>query len=256
MTLHKYSSQMSVPAVLSMIHAVAQCSITGNLRLILNQYRAKGRLAPGGYPGPIDAREAEINIEHQLGACAAPLLLLFHAPSINSHFCHSHLPENTRKSQGSTITNRKNMSSHEDQEPYSPSPAPLSEDEMDFEDNGLRFDGIPQGLEKIWDYAEGGHHPVCLNDRLGDRGQFQVIHKLGSGGYANVWLCRVLDANPSEYIALKILMADSSGADCPERTILQFQQLVQDEPTVAKYFSLLLHQFQIDGPNGTHLCFV
>lgn len=48
MTLHKYSSRMSVPAVLSMMHAVAQCSITANLRLILNQYRAKGWLAPGG----------------------------------------------------------------------------------------------------------------------------------------------------------------------------------------------------------------
>ncbi|CZS88934.1 related to protein kinase [Rhynchosporium graminicola] len=57
----------------------------------------------------------------------------------------------------------------------------------EIRDNGLMAVGMPKGLEKIYDYESGGHHPVHLGELLD--GRYKFIHKLGSGGYANVWLC-------------------------------------------------------------------
>ncbi len=62
----------------------------------------------------------------------------------------------------------------------------------DIQDNGLTIEGPPWSLKKIFDYEAGGHHPVHLDDVLHQR--YRVIHKLGSGGYANVWLCRDVDS--------------------------------------------------------------
>lgn len=79
-------------------------------------------------------------------------------------------------------------------------------------DNGLRVQGTPTGLEHIYDYEPGGHHPVHIGDMLR---QFKVLHKLGHGGYSNVWLCRDTSGERS-YVALKILMAEVSTPTCPE----------------------------------------
>ncbi|KAL4804594.1 kinase-like domain-containing protein [Aspergillus unguis] len=125
-----------------------------------------------------------------------------------------------------------------------------------FKDNGLYTDGMWDRLEKVWDYDEGGHHPVLLDDCFGDSGQYRVIHKLGNGGYANVWLCRVLNTEPTEYVALKILMADASEGNCPERLVFELQDLAKENPSIGEYVCLPLDHFQITGPNGSHLCIV
>lgn len=39
-------------------------------------------------------------------------------------------------------------------------------------------------------YRPGGFHPVHLGDLLD--GRFEVVHKLGHGGHATVWLCQEL----------------------------------------------------------------
>ncbi len=47
--------------------------------------------------------------------------------------------------------------------------------------------GIPaEGIEL---YCPGGYHPTHLNDLLKD-GQYQILHKLGFGSFATVWLAR------------------------------------------------------------------
>ena len=80
----------------------------------------------------------------------------------------------------------------------------------------MTLEGPPFGLEKIYDYEPGGHHPVHLNDRLGEGNRYKVIHKLGNGGFANVWLCRDLKVGSMKYVAVKILMAESTTNDCGE----------------------------------------
>lgn len=74
------------------------------------------------------------------------------------------------------------MSDHElsDSAGYSPlSDRGLSLDgsEAELEDgptNGLQLEGAPFGLEHVYDYEPGGHHPVHLGDVF-DNGRFRVI---------------------------------------------------------------------------------
>ncbi|KAI1658029.1 hypothetical protein F4813DRAFT_396132 [Daldinia decipiens] len=86
--------------------------------------------------------------------------------------------------------------------------------ESEYQGNGLVAEGSPFGLEKIYDYEEGGHHPVHLGDILHSR--YKVIHKLGTGGYANVWLCRDNSSDTPKYVALKIIIGEQPTKDCPE----------------------------------------
>jgi hypothetical protein len=45
------------------------------------------------------------------------------------------------------------------------------------------------GAEPLSGYKYGGYHPVHLGDKLRG-GRFTIIHKLGWGSYATVWLAR------------------------------------------------------------------
>ncbi|EAW11064.1 putative protein kinase [Aspergillus clavatus NRRL 1] len=127
----------------------------------------------------------------------------------------------------------------------------VESDQYDPPLNELYIDEAPFGLEKTWDYEPGGHHPVHLGDQLGRDGQYRIIHKLGSGGFANVWLAQTIQEGVPKYHALKILMADYSKDDCAELRVNKLQNL-----GLESHISLPLDQFQISGPNGSHLCFV
>jgi hypothetical protein len=43
--------------------------------------------------------------------------------------------------------------------------------------------------ESLHQYRPGGYHPIRLGDTL-KAGRYQVLHKLGWGGYATVWLAK------------------------------------------------------------------
>lgn len=120
--------------------------------------------------------------------------------------------------------------------------------------NGLVIEGPPFGLEKIYDYEKGGHHPMHLGNVL--RSRYKVIHKLGSGGYANVWLCRDIASATPRYVALKIIMGEASTKGYPELRVNELLSSKFGEVETAEYFCLALDRFEINGPNGTHLVFV
>ncbi|KAM3417431.1 hypothetical protein BST61_g5677 [Cercospora zeina] len=120
----------------------------------------------------------------------------------------------------------------------------------------LIINGPREGLEHMLDYQMGGHHPVHLGDVLGPEGRYRVINKLGKGGFANVWLCVDTDDGPSRYVALKILMADYSKEDCPELRALMLNHLLEHDSKSRTHICLPLSHFRINGPNGSHLCFV
>lgn len=60
-------------------------------------------------------------------------------------------------------------------------------------------------LESLNDYCPGGFHPVVPGDLLGNDGRYRVVHKLGQGGFAIVWLCH--DSLTNRWRAVKVMAA-------------------------------------------------
>lgn len=102
------------------------------------------------------------------------------------------------------------------------------------------------GYEDVKKYVPGGYHPIDIGDKIA---QYTVLHKLGSGGFATVWL--VQSSDDGRFYALKILCADVSEANANEREAMEYLGL-HDHPNVVK----LLHSFEVTGPNGVHTCLV
>lgn len=101
-------------------------------------------------------------------------------------------------------------------------------------------------------YRENGLHPLIIGDTL-KHGRYRIVHKLGSGSFATVWLGR--DTLENKYVSLKILSADTPF-ECKELHILQD---ITESTVVHKgrdFVVQLLDHFIIEGPNGKHWCLV
>lgn len=115
------------------------------------------------------------------------------------------------------------------------------------------FGGIEDDImEKREHYRPGGYHPVQLGDTFA-KNRYRVIHKLGHGGFATVWLCH--DSETLRYVALKVIIAVASSENCPELRVLRskgldFKQAGGDKIAIPE------DHFWINGPNGKHLCLV
>ncbi|KAI3528618.1 SRPK2 bound unphosphorylated [Colletotrichum abscissum] len=143
--------------------------------------------------------------------------------------CQSSSPFSTRKSRiFSTL-------------PYSM----MSASEFDY--------GYIENVERLNDYRPGGYHPIQIDDRLHKR--YRIVHKLGHGTFSTVWLA--LDEGTSNYVAVKVGIAD---ADTREVDILsQLTTGVANRSHAAHKASMIptvIDRFSLDGPNGTHPCFV
>ncbi|KAK7749093.1 hypothetical protein SLS62_008488 [Diatrype stigma] len=136
-------------------------------------------------------------------------------------------------------------------------------------------------VEDIHDYRPGGFHPVNYGDVLD--GRFEVISKLGQGGYATVWLCLDISStkprdgdgdgddededeiqetdedNQQKWRAVKIVRARESPPEARDWPPLRLKQHLESLGLTPAdweehHVALPLEHFWIDGPNGRHLC--
>ena len=131
--------------------------------------------------------------------------------------------------------------------------------------------------EGVAGYVTGGYHPIEIGDEL-HHGRYRIIHRLGHGGYATVWLAlnqhySLPNAPRSRYVAVKITAAHSKR---DEAAILRrFSPPRQPQPAgwfhwlrslnasavdtqheQSPFIISLLDEFEINGPNGSHRCIV
>ncbi|KAI0444096.1 kinase-like protein [Xylaria telfairii] len=110
-------------------------------------------------------------------------------------------------------------------------------------------------IEDVEDYRPGGFHPIDMFDTLLDD-RFEVIHKLGSGGMATVWLC--YEKAIKKWKAIKINVADRSKDDSPELKVAKVLEKSIDTSQLLEnyHIAMPLETFWVEGPNGRHLCTV
>ncbi|KAK8120940.1 hypothetical protein PG999_005060 [Apiospora kogelbergensis] len=129
--------------------------------------------------------------------------------------------------------------------------------ELEPETQGMMYYSTP---DEEWDhenkerYSPGGFHPIVPGDRLGYRGKYKVVNKLGWGYGSTVWLCR--DWESDSWRAVKVLQANDSSEENNELKIFKLLEHVDREELERNHVGLPESYFWQDGPNGRHLCFV
>lgn len=113
-----------------------------------------------------------------------------------------------------------------------------------FSSQGPEYDWI-DGAENVSGYTQGGYHPIHLGDVLHSR--YEVVDKLGYGGWSTVWLVR--DLHDESLVAAKVAAADSIPHE------MDIIRHLQGSSSAASSIPRILDQFTIQGPNGSHPCY-
>ncbi|KAK3307649.1 kinase domain-containing protein [Chaetomium strumarium] len=95
-------------------------------------------------------------------------------------------------------------------------------------------------LEDFEEYSSGGYHPTVIGDTFCD-GRYELVHKLGFGGYSTIWLAK--DKQLQRYVSLKILIANEFSKSTEAKILPR-----------SKFIPRLLDEFSTDSPNGHHVC--
>ncbi|KAI0475497.1 kinase-like domain-containing protein [Xylariaceae sp. FL0804] len=116
-------------------------------------------------------------------------------------------------------------------------------------------------VEKPEDYGPGGFCPISIGDRL-DGGRYEVVHKLGHGRTATVWLCQFSNSSSSggggggdKWVAVRVNAARASGPGTPDRVAIDWraaQGLPSAELLARHHLVAPRDVFFIDSPNGRH----
>lgn len=101
-------------------------------------------------------------------------------------------------------------------------------------------------------YSAGMFHPVYAGEVYNNR--YRVLHKLGYGVSATVWL--VKDITTNRFLAMKVISADCSGALLQEVEILLHLQQADPAHPGHSHITPLVDHFEHSGPNGQHKCLV
>lgn len=106
-------------------------------------------------------------------------------------------------------------------------------------------------VERLDYYRPGGYHPIRIGDIFQER--YHIVHKLGYGSYSTIWLAR--DEQTAKYVAIKVGKAEYGSKD-----VELLRQItasgVENREFGGNMISQVFGSFDIDGPNGTHSCFV
>ncbi|KKZ61962.1 hypothetical protein EMCG_03555 [[Emmonsia] crescens] len=111
----------------------------------------------------------------------------------------------------------------------------------------------PVDAEPLNRYRFGGYHPVHLGDYFKD-GRYKVMHKLGHGGYATIWLAR--DFELQRYVALKITVSETSQHNSELKILQHLSSAQLSMHPGSQHVIKLLDSFEHKGPNGVHSCLV
>jgi serine/threonine protein kinase len=103
--------------------------------------------------------------------------------------------------------------------------------------------------ETLRGYRAKNYYPVKFGQVFKDR--YEVISKLGYGATSTVWLCRDLFQSHS-HVALKVYI-NNSKIHC-ELPIYKHIDSLQSTHGGRSRVRGLLDSFEIEGPNGTHVC--
>lgn len=84
--------------------------------------------------------------------------------------------------------------------------------------------------------------------------RYEVVHKLGYGGYSTTWFAR--DHQLNRYVAIKILIADVDDDRTEQEITRKLTSLLSQDGQRNRLLSVLLNDFAVVGPNGSHRCLV
>ena len=107
-------------------------------------------------------------------------------------------------------------------------------------------------VEDIEKYRKGGFHPIHLGDCL-KGGRYCILHRLGYGGFSTVWLAR--DEHKDRLVSLKVITAEASQQRNELGLLRHLDEHLQADSCRGSIMAAL-DDFIIDGPNGTHRCYV
>ncbi|TRM59015.1 kinase-like protein [Schizophyllum amplum] len=126
---------------------------------------------------------------------------------------------------------------------------------MSLNSGDFHYYSIPEGLvEEVTRYEPGGFHPVVIGDIIeGYAGHYRIMHKLGFGTYATVWLAQRIDQSRG-FVALKITTSGDQGHR--EADMLDAAAAAARADSEPSNILTSLDKFQVHGPNGTHAVLV
>jgi serine/threonine protein kinase len=116
----------------------------------------------------------------------------------------------------------------------------------------VNYQPVGISCESLERYIPGGYHPVEINDTF-HNGRYVVKNKLRADAHCTVWLAR--DTTSQTNVTLKILTSNAS-TNCHELDIFAHFKAADTRLGSSRFISPLLDHFDIDGVNGTHVCFV
>uniref|UniRef100_H0ZDT1 non-specific serine/threonine protein kinase n=1 Tax=Taeniopygia guttata TaxID=59729 RepID=H0ZDT1_TAEGU len=100
-------------------------------------------------------------------------------------------------------------------------------------------------------FSTGGHHPMQEGEVFNT--QYQVLHKLGRGAFATVWLCQ--DMRRQKQVAVKVLKSREGFADTAQDEVafLRCVNCMKKKDLAGENIVCLLDDFRMIGENGFHI---